>query len=69
MQWVFSDGLASVSVFAEPFDAKRHGTEGGMSTGATHSHSRRQGDFWLTVVGEVPAQTLRQFAQHIERTR
>lgn len=69
MQWVFSDGLASVSVFAEPFDAQRHGKEGSLATGATHSYSRRHGDHWLTVVGEVPPQALRQFAQQIERTR
>lgn len=69
MQWVFSDGLASVSVFAELFDPKRHGNEGGMATGATHSLSRRHGDFWLTVVGEVPPKALQQFAQQIERTR
>ena len=69
MQWVFSDGLASVSMFAEPFDPKRHGNEGGMATGATHSVSRRHGDFWLTVVGEVPPKALQQFVQQIERVR
>lgn len=69
MQWVFSDGLASVSVFAEPFDAQRHGAEGESATGATHSYARKHGDFWLTFVGEVPAQALRQFALHIERVR
>jgi sigma-E factor negative regulatory protein RseB len=69
MQWVFSDGLASVSVFAEPFDAKRHGSEGAAVVGATHSQSRRLGDFWLTVVGEVPPQALKQFVQQIERIR
>jgi sigma-E factor negative regulatory protein RseB len=69
MQWVFSDGLASVSVFAEPFDPKRHGSEGAASAGATHSQARRVGDFWLTAVGEAPPQALRQFVQQMERTR
>lgn len=69
MQWVFSDGLASVSVFAEPFNAQRHGGESEIATGATHSLARRHGDFWLTLVGEVPPQALRQFAQQLERTR
>ena len=69
MQWVFSDGLASISVFAEVFDPKRHSSEGGMSTGATHSLSRRHGDFWLTLVGEVPPQALQLLAQQMERSR
>lgn len=69
MQWVFSDGLASVSVFAEPFDAQRHGNEGSMATGATYSLARRHGDHWLTLVGEVPVQALQQFVQQIERKR
>ena len=69
MQWVFSDGLASVSVFVEPHDATRHGVESQMSSGATHSLSRRHGEFWVTLVGEVPARTLTSFAQALERTR
>ena len=69
MQWVFSDGLASVSVFAQPFDVTRQGNEIEMSTGATHSLARRLGEHWVTVVGEVPPATLRAFAQRIERSR
>lgn len=69
MQWVFSDGLASVSLFVEPFDVQRHGQEGEASLGATHSVSRRVGEHWVTAVGEVPAATLQRFAQALERTR
>ncbi len=69
MQWVFSDGLASVSLFVEPFDPLRHGQEKAASMGATHSVSRRVGDHWLTVLGEVPPATLRRFALALERTR
>lgn len=67
MQWVFSDGLASVSLFVEPFDAQRHGQEGEAVLGATASVSRRVGDHWVTAVGEVPAATLQRFAQSLER--
>jgi sigma-E factor negative regulatory protein RseB len=35
--------------------------------GATHTLTRRIGDWWLTVVGEVPAQTLLAFSQGLER--
>lgn len=69
MQWVFSDGLASVSLFVEPFDVQRHGQEGEAVLGATHSVSRRVGEHWVTAVGEVPAATLHRFAQALERTR
>ena len=69
VQWVFSDGLSSVSLFVEPFDEKRHRQEGAASLGATYTLTRRLGDHWLTAMGEVPAATLRQFAQSVERIR
>lgn len=69
MQWVFSDGLASISLFIEPFDPVRHGDAGQAVAGATHSLTQRLGNHWLTVMGEVPLATLRLFAQGIERTR
>jgi sigma-E factor negative regulatory protein RseB len=69
MQWVFSDGLASVSLFLEPFEAQRHGQEGVFASGATHTLTRRLADWWLTAVGEVPPQTLKAFAQNLERRR
>lgn len=69
MQWVFSDGLASVSLFVEPFDAQRHPREEQAVVGATHSVSRRIGDHWVTALGEVPAETLKRFTQALERTR
>ena len=69
MQWVFSDGLASVSVFVAPYEPTRHTRAGQMSSGATHSLSRRHGEYWVTLVGEVPAKTLAWFAQSLERTR
>lgn len=69
LQWVFSDGLASVSLFVEPFDAQRHVKEGVLAMGATQSLTRRIGAWWLTVVGEVPLQTLKAFAQGLERKK
>ncbi len=69
LQWVFSDGLASVSLFLEPYDRQRHLQEGLMSAGATQTLTRRVQDGWVTVVGEVPPQTLRTFAQGLERRR
>ena len=71
LQWTFSDGLATVSLFLEPFDAKRDAQEGLMSLGATNTLTRRlaspSGDWWLTAVGEVPTRTLEAFAQNLMR--
>ncbi len=76
MQWIFSDGLASVSVFAEGFDRNRHTQEGTMVIGATRSLTRlyvektdKGSPWWLTVVGEVPVVTLMGFANGLERRK
>lgn len=69
LQWIFSDGLASVSLFIEPFEAGRHGHPNSQAMGATHTLTRRMGDWWLTAVGEVPTETLAAFAQGLERQK
>lgn len=73
MQWVFSDGLASVSLFVEAFDRRRHAQEGVSAAGATHTLTRKLvdkgGEWWLTVVGEAPIQTLHAFSQGLERVK
>lgn len=69
MQWVFSDGLASVSIFVEPYDAQRHARESRLSMGATQSLTRRVEAWWLTVIGEVPMATLALFADGLERRK
>ena len=71
LQWAFSDGLAAVSMFLEKIDAKRQIAEGLRARGATHSLTQRlhekDGDWLLTLVGEVPSQTLQAFARNLER--
>ena len=67
LHWVFSDGLASVSLFIEPFDRQRHTTELTAAEGATHTVTRRVQDAWVTAVGEVPGETLVRFTQALER--
>lgn len=70
LQWIFSDGLASVSVFVEPFDRQRHDSrESSLSLGATQTLTRQMNAYWLTVMGEVPLTTLRLFANGIERKK
>jgi sigma-E factor negative regulatory protein RseB len=69
LQWIFSDGLASVSLFVESYDARRHLQEGVFSSGATNTLTRKVQEWWVTAVGEVPAQTLKAFALSLERRR
>ncbi|MEC5216424.1 sigma-E factor negative regulatory protein RseB [Actimicrobium sp. GrIS 1.19] len=64
IQLVFSDGLAAISVFIEPGSRSR--TEGSMQQGAVNITGKRQGDFWLTIVGEVPEAAIKQVANSIE---
>jgi len=63
-QMVFSDGLAAISVFVEP--GSQSGTEGSLQQGAMNIVGKRQGDYWLTIVGEVPAAAIRNVANSIE---
>jgi sigma-E factor negative regulatory protein RseB len=78
MQWIFSDGLASVSLFVEVYDPQRHTQEVLRAMGATQTLTRKLtdktsdkvgGQWWLTAVGEVPAATLKSFAQSLERRK
>jgi sigma-E factor negative regulatory protein RseB len=74
MQAVFSDGLATVSVFIEPNSLLS--TPGPASQvpssdalqihGPTSAFSRRVGDSLVTVVGEVPPSTVRSVADSVE---
>ena len=67
LQTIYSDGLTYVSVFIEPFDPKRHTHPMLASVGPTQTLMQRQGDWWITVLGDVPPATLRVFAKGLER--
>ena len=67
LQTIYSDGLTYVSVFIEPLDPARHRQPVLASVGATQTLMQQQGGWWITVVGDVPAATLHQFAKGLER--
>lgn len=69
LQAMFSDGLAHVSLFIEPYDARRHRIEMQARLGATTTVMLRRHEHWITAVGDAPAATLRQFADALERRR
>ena len=69
LQAIYSDGLTHVSVFIEPFNAKRHARAMLATVGSTQTLMQRHGDWWVTVVGDVPPGTLRLFANGLERKK
>ena len=68
LQAIYSDGLTYVSMFIEPFDARRHTKSMLAAAGPTQTLMVQHGDWWVTVVGDVPAATLRWFAKNLELT-
>jgi sigma-E factor negative regulatory protein RseB len=64
IQMIFSDGLSSISVFVEPDTGSR--TEGSLQQGAMTIMGKRQAEYWLTVVGEVPFAAIKQVINSIE---
>lgn len=65
---VFSDGLASVSLFIEPLSQKRHVKAGPHAMGATNFYTQVNDGYQVIAVGEVPAATVSQMA-HAVRVR
>ena len=69
LQLVFSDGMTYVSMFIEPFTAAKDQQPVQSAIGATRTVMRRQGDWWITVMGDVPMGTLQRFYAGLERRR
>ena len=66
-QMVYSDGLAAVSVFIEPLDARRDPVRTGLaSMGAIHIYTREVANHMVTVVGEAPALSVQRIADAVE---
>jgi len=60
---VYSDGLASVSVFIEKNQGSEKHLQGASSMGAVNAFGNSVGDYFVTVVGEVPVKTVQSMAQ------
>jgi sigma-E factor negative regulatory protein RseB len=67
-QLVFTDGLASVSVFVEPAGAHRDDMLGVARMGAVNTYGRVYDDHYITVVGEVPAATVKLIGESMSRS-
>lgn len=65
-QYVYTDGLASVSIFVENFNPSRPQANAVIHHGAVRTVVKRVGDFSVTAMGEVPLSTIRQFLSDID---
>lgn len=65
IQMVFSDGLAGISVFVETMDNDEDDHPGLTSQGAIQVYTNVVNNHLVTVVGEVPPQTLIQIADSV----
>jgi sigma-E factor negative regulatory protein RseB len=64
VQLLYSDGLASVSVYIEPVAGGQHGASA-MRRGAVNVHSIWQGGRRVVAIGKVPAATVDYFARNV----
>jgi sigma-E factor negative regulatory protein RseB len=66
VQVIYTDGLTHVSLFIEPQRGDRQ-RAGAAAMGATHTWMQPVGKHWVTVMGDVPMVTLKQFAAALEK--
>jgi sigma-E factor negative regulatory protein RseB len=67
-QRVYSDGLSSVSVFIEKIRARHTHLRGGSHVGAINAFGTIMHSHFVTVVGEVPAETVEKIGHNIHFT-
>jgi sigma-E factor negative regulatory protein RseB len=66
---VYSDGLASVSLYVEPLAGSAGAGAGLQELGTSHVFSLTNQDALVTVVGDVPAITVERIAQSVSRNQ
>lgn len=62
---VYSDGLAAFSVYVEKYPAEVNVKPGASQLGTNNAYTRKQGDLQITVIGEVPAITVKSIANEV----
>ncbi len=65
---VYSDGLASVSVYIEKKGSEVRVLRGFSQLGTNNAYSRQKGELQITVIGEVPAVTVKTIANSVARS-
>ena len=64
---VFSDGLAAISVFVEPYRREDGSYLGPMKHGAVNVFKRRIAGYIVTALGEVPPHSLQRMVEGVEQ--
>lgn len=64
--WVYSDGLASVSIYASPVHRDAKVPDAGVSSGAVSTVRKMSGSVLVTAMGEVPMQTVKRFGESLQ---
>lgn len=64
--WLLSDGLSAISVFTTRRSAPARGFQGISRIGALNAYGRVSGSLHITVVGEVPPQTVRMVGDGVQ---
>ena len=64
--FVYSDGLSSLSVFIKKTSQSQGEMTGLSRMGAVHAYRTRIGNHLVTVMGEVPAETVKAVAQGVQ---
>ena len=64
---VYSDGLASVSVYIESVSEEQAITSGLSRIGALNAYARQRDDLQITAIGEVPELTVKTIAETIQK--
>jgi sigma-E factor negative regulatory protein RseB len=62
---VYSDGIASVSLYVEPVEKSAGAGLGLHRLGTSHVYGRKTDDVFVTVVGDVPAVTVEKIAKSV----
>lgn len=65
---ILSDGLASVSLFAEPLEADKPALEGLSKLGAVNAYGVALPEHHVTIVGEVPEATVKAIGEAVRFT-
>lgn len=63
---VYSDGIANVSVYIEPVAAGSDAGQQKLARGATNLYAHTQGNWRITVLGDVPPATVERIARSVE---
>lgn len=66
-QLVFSDGLASVSVFIDQNVKSSHRLDGHTAMGSVNAFGLMLSDYQVTAIGEAPSDTIKWIAESIRR--